>query len=148
MRDFGLKKRAYDIALMEEIYEMTDEDKKLYEALMERIGATSNIIDKYPCWLIDNWRSSILNALDNLGTEIELANSIYAIYPEEWIERRIHWDRAIGYCNALKDKLHDIIFCLGKDITLGAYNDISKKLKKEINLLKGVRKSDCKKGSC
>ena len=142
MRDFGLKKRKYETALMEEIYQMSEEDKQAYEDLMTKIGAKSSIIDKYPSWLIDNWRQSIMGILDNLGTELELANSIYVMTEQEGIERRLHWDRAIGYCNALKDKLQDIIFCMQSDIALGAYEEISKRLSKEINLIKGVRKSD------
>lgn len=146
MRDFGLKKRKYNIALMEEIYEMDEEKKKSYESLMKEIGAKSSIIDKYPSWLINAWRRSILNILDNIGIQIEIANSCYVQIKEEVIERRLAWDKAIGFLNALKDKLQDIIYCLGQDITLGAYNEIMKKIKKEINLIKGVRKSDYKKG--
>jgi len=148
MRDFGLKKRKYDVALMEEIYEMTDDQKEKYESLMNELGARSNIVDKYPAWLIDNWRDSIMKILDNIGIHIELANSTYALIPEEWAMRRTNWDKAIGYCNALKDKLHDIMYCTKKDITLGQFDIIAKKLKAEINLLKGVRKSDYKRGSC
>ena len=146
MRDFGLKKRKYDIALMEEIYQMTEEDKKCYEDLMTRLGATSSIVDKYPAWLIDSWRTSVMNILDNIGIQIELANSTYVVTQEEFNERRLAWDRAIGFCNALKDKLQDIIFCIQSDITLGCYESISVRLSREISLIKGVRKSDYKKG--
>ena len=146
MRDFGLKKRKYDIALMEEIYEMSEEDKNNYESLMKKIGAESSIIDKYPSWLIDVWRRSIIEILDNIGIQIEIANSCYVTTVEEAVERRLAWDRAIGYLNALKDKLQDIIYCVQTDITLGCYRDIVQKLKKEISLIKGVRKSDYKKG--
>ena len=149
MRDFGIKKRKYDLALMEEIYEMDEQTKKDYEALMLKIGATSSIIDKYPAWLIDNWRSSILSILDNLGVQIELANSIYITNESEFSERRLAWDKAIGFCNALKDKLQDVVYCVQTDVTLGCYSEIVEEIKREINLLKGVRKSDNnKKGFC
>lgn len=146
MRDFGIKKRNYDTALMEEIYQMDEEDKTEYESLMKRIGAKSSIIDKYPVWLIDSWRESIMNILDNIGIQIEIANSCYVQTAEEAIERRLAWDKAIGYLNALKDKLQDIIYCVQADITLGCYEQIVVKLKREISLIKGVRKSDYKKG--
>ena len=146
MRDFGLKKRKYEIALMEEIYQMTEEDKRTYENLMTKIGAKSSLIDKYPTWLVENWRSAIMRILDKLGIELELANSIYATTAEEMAERRLHWDNSIGYCNALKDKFQDVIYCIKTDVTLGSYADISNRLSKQINLIKGVRKSDLKKG--
>ena len=148
MRDFGLKTRKYEIALMEEIYNLSEEDRKLYESLLEKVGAKSVLVDKYPAWLIENWRNSIMGILDEMGKQIELANSVYVVTQEEFVTRRLAWDRAIGSCNALRDKLHDIVFCVKTDVTLGCYKVISEKLAKEINLLKAVRKSDNKrKGS-
>lgn len=147
MRDFGLKTKKYEIALMEEIYELSEEDRRIYESILERAGIKSILIDKYPLWIIESWRKSILEILDEMGKQIELANSIYVVTQEEFAARRLAWDYAIGSCNALKDKLHDIIYCVKTDVTLGCYKVISDKLAKEINLLKAVRKSDNKKRS-
>lgn len=67
-------------------------------------------------------------------------NSIYITCKEEYSERRIAWDKAIGYCNALKDKFHEILSTI--KVSVGAYQVVGELLQKEINLLKGVRKSD------
>ena len=100
------------------------------------------MIDKYPAWLVESWRRRILEILDNIGAELECANSIYALLPDEWVERRLHWDRALGWCNALKDKLQDIVCRTAGDVSLGAYRNASALLSREANLIKGVRKSD------
>ena len=142
MRDFGLKRRRYEVALMEEIYEIADEDKAAFEGLCGKYGIESFVVDKYPAWLVESWRRRILEILDNIGAELESANSIYALLPDEWIERRLHWDRALGWCNALKDKLQDIVYRTGGDVSLGAHRKASEMLSKEMNLIKGVRKSD------
>ena len=80
--------------------------------------------------------------LNLLGVEIELGNSIYVTTEPEYIERRRHFTLAIGYCNALKDKLQEIISTI--NVSVGAYTNVGLLLKKEIDLLKGVRKSDTK----
>ena len=71
--------------------------------------------------------------LNLLGVEIELGNSIYVTTEPEYIERRRHFTLAIGYCNALKDKLQEIISMI--NVSVGAYTNAGLLLKKEIDLL-------------
>ena len=109
---------------------------------MEKYKMNSIDLIKYPPWLIDTWRHDILKLLNLLGVEIELGNSIYVTTEPEYIERRRHFTLAIGYCNALKDKLQEIISMI--NVSVGAYTNARLLLKKEIDLLKGVRKADTK----
>ena len=140
MRDFGIKQRTYTVKLVEDIYELSEEDKKTLEAISIKYGIDSVLIDKYSEWLVNAWRNEVRDILTNLGVQIELANSIYITCREEYAERRIAWDKALGYCNALKDKFHEILSTI--KVSVGAYEVVGKLLQKEINLLKGVRKSD------
>lgn len=143
MRDFGIKKRQYSIQLIERIYSIDENDKELLEFIMKKYGISSADVDKYPTWLIDTWRSEVLRILNLIGVEIELGNSIYITNESEYIERRHHFTLAIGYCNALKDKFQEILFCL-TDVKVGAYEQVGQMLAKEIKLLKGLRKADNK----
>lgn len=144
MRDFGIKQKTYTVQFLEKIYEITDEDKQTLEQLMAKYGMSSAEVDKYPDWLVEHWRDDVMILLRNLGIEIELGNSIYISkqgdYETEYTERRKHFSLAIGYCNALKDKFQEILSCI--DVKVGAYEEVSVMLQKEISLLKGVRQSD------
>lgn len=147
MRDFGVKPRTYDVKLIENIYELDENDKKTLELLSDKYKMKDYTVKKYPMWKIEDWRKSILEDLKNIGREIELANNIYISKEcpnEEYAERRLHWTLAIGYCNSLKDTLNDLIDTINKDVKLGAYESVFEKLKKEILLLKAIRKSDKK----
>jgi len=146
MRDFGIKPRTYTVELLDEIYEISEDDKKTLHELMSKYGMNSSEIEKYPKWLIDSWRKEIRWILKMIGTEIEIANSIYineATAEEDYQKRKQHWELAIGYCNALKDSLNEIIDTV--KVKIGAYTDVTQMIEKEISLLKGVRKSDRKR---
>lgn len=140
MRDFGIKARTYSVSLLEDIYEIDPEDKEMLEAITYKYGIDSTLIDKYPSWLIDGWRTEIMMILNNIGIEIECANAIYITNLDEYYLRRNHWDNAIGYVYALKDKLHEVIDCI--KVRVNAYKEVFKLIGDEIKLLKSVRKSD------
>jgi len=144
-RDFGIKPRTYTVELVSEIYDLAKEDKENLTNIANKYGMNSFEVKKYPDWLIDSLRSETRNYTRNIGVEIEIANSIYIykeVAKEAFAERRKHWDLAIGYCNALKDELNEIIECFKPKP--GAYEVLALLIDKEIALLKGVRKSDIK----
>lgn len=142
MRDFGIKARSYSAELMGNIYNISAEDMSALNNLHEKYGITSYYINKYPEWLINGWRSEILMILNNLGIEINCANSVYVTNMFEYYNRRNHWNNAIGYCLSLMDKLHEIISCIR--VSIGAYEVVFDMIEKEIKLIKGIRKSDNK----
>ena len=142
MRDFGVKARSYSVHLLEDIYSFSKEDRKIFEELSEKYEISSYPIDKYPNWLINGWRNEIMMILNNIGIEIQCANSIYITNVQEYYNRRNHWNNAIGYCMALLDKLHEIIRSIR--VKLGAYEQVFELIMEEIKLLKAVRKSDNK----
>lgn len=140
MRDFGIKARSYSVHLLEDIYDLSEEDKKIFEDLSEKYGIESYDIDKYPDWIINSWRNEILAILSNISIEIQCANAIYITNIQEYYNRRNHWNNAIGFCMALMGKLHEIIACIR--VKVKSYEHIFELLNEEIRLLKAVRKSD------
>lgn len=91
-------------------------------------------------WFILDRRSCVMDCIRNIQEYIFVANSIYPEYPEELVERRILQDKAIGQCYRLIQELQYTIETLPVDIN--KYLRFSDSIEKEINLLKGWRKSD------
>lgn len=142
-RDFGLKPRTYDIDLLKKIYEPTDEDAALLVRISAKYGMNSYEIDRFPRWLVDSIRQEVRWELKHLCVEVELANSIWLSDERTHNARRTHWDLAIGYCNALKDSLHEVVDCF--KVKPSFIEETITMIDREIKLLKGMRKSDNKR---
>ena len=145
MRDFGLKKRNYDTELISHIYEINAEDISTLRLMEERYGMNSFAVKRIPDWRIDSWRNGVIQIMDRIGEAIELGNSINImndeLYREKYVERTRYFEIAIGQCHVLKDKFHEILRAM-PSAKMGEYEDVSSRLKREIVLLKGVRKKD------
>lgn len=144
MRDFGIKPRKYNVDLIKEIYELNEEDAALLSNMSEKYGMNTFYTEKYPKERIYEWKKELCYIMNQLGICIEQGNSRnvkYALYPTaEYLKRTEYFEDAIGYCQALKDKFHEILDIL--DVKTGQYITVSKLLKREISLLKGVKRSD------
>lgn len=117
------------------VEEMNNDERVRYEKQLKKYLAFSQ-------WFIENERTTVLNILRDITDEVFVANSIYPQYPDELVERRLHQDRAIGQCFALAQELQYAIETLPVDLNkLSRFVEI---IKKEINLIKGWRKSDNK----
>mgnify|MGYP000891192033 CR=1 FL=1 len=131
LRDFG-----YDFERAEKRLEkvfggkpydaLTDEEKNRYDSLKKKNEAFDE-------WFIADERQVIVDCLRSITESVFVANSIYPMYPEELVERRVHQDRAIGQC---------AIETLPVDID--KYLRFGELIQTEINLIKGWRKSDNK----
>ncbi len=140
LRDFG-----YDLSKAEtkvqsifgnKAYEeLTPQEQVRYEKLKDRNKAFDE-------WFINDERQIIVDCLRNITEEVFVANSIYPMYPEELIERRLHQDKAIGQCYRLTQELQYAIETLPVDIN--KYLRFAEMIDKEISLIKGWRKSDNK----
>lgn len=140
MRDLGVKKKTYSIKFLFQVYNVEEIDKETINRIAEKYGMTEVESEKYGIWIIEHWKDSLMEATRRLGIELELANNIYITIDDEYIERRRHWNNAIGWCHVLKNTLREIIECL--NVKVGAYEILIGRLWKEISLLKGLRKSD------
>ena len=95
-------------------------------------------------WFIDRECDAVLEILRNIETEFTLGNSIYPSETPaklfEFIVRRWHMNKAIGYCYTLKQELNYIIRSLPVDIN--KFERFSEAIDKQISLYRGVRQSD------
>lgn len=137
LRDFGYSYEKFDKKLSK-IYgkkELTDSEKRNYERQKKRNEAFDE-------WYIFQERKIVMECLHSLNEHIYTANSIYPTCNEEFVERRIHQDIAIGQCFRLVQELQYAVETLPVDVNV--YLNIASDIEKQISLLKGWRKSDNK----
>lgn len=115
--------------------ELTDIEKQQYDRQKKKQ-------DAFDEWFIESERNAIIDCLRSIGEHVYTANSIYLTYPEELVERRIHQDLAIGQCYRLVQELQYAIETLPVDVN--TYLRFGADIQKEIDLIKGWRKSDNK----
>ena len=118
--------------------ELAGPEKLRYERLLDQWAAFDE-------WFIQDERKYIIDCLRGITKHVYMANSIFPIYQEELIERRIHQDQAIGLCYDLIQELQYAIETLPVDVNV--FLRFSKRIQTEINLIKSWRKSDNKKRS-
>ena len=103
LRDFGYsfekaEKRLQKRFSGREYDYLTDSEKAQYDRLKRRYEAFDE-------WFIEDERRVIIDCLRAIGEHVYTANSIYPVYMEELIERRVHQDLAIGQCYRLVQEL-------------------------------------------
>ena len=119
LRDFGVR---------DKVYKVINED-----------GKEVSVTERYPEWLIENFRHTIITNLDNLMANIIAANSIYPITIQEAEYRRLLQDKAIANCEQL---FQELIYCADVlPLQLAKFEPYAEIIDKEIALLKGWRKT-------
>ncbi len=137
LRDFGIRhKIRKSVAYTKN---MTEEDAAIFQNLVDKYECT-NIIEEYPGWMIDNMRTNILNLCHSMIMNITQANTIYPTNEYEYYDRRNYQNHAIGNCEQLLQEMQYIISVIPVDAN--KYLPYTKMIVKEIQLLKGWRKSD------
>lgn len=117
------------------IDQLSPHEQEVYAKIQEKNRA-------FDGWFIKDERAAITNCMRNIVEEVYVANNIYPTCAEEFIERRIHQDRAIGQCYRLVQELQYAIETLPVDVD--KYLPYAEIIYKEITLLKGWRKADNK----
>ena len=141
LRDFGVKKRKWNVENFTGSYHFSEEDAGTMKELCEKYEI-NGLVTEFPEWLIDNERQNILKILNELISNITKANSIYPHHREEYFDRRILQDYAIGNCEELFQEMQ---YCLDIfPVDANKYMQFVDKINKEIALLKGWRKGDNK----
>ena len=113
--------------------ELSDTEKANYDKTNQRLVA-------YDEWFIIQERGKVVDLLSEITREVFIANSIYPTLPEEYVERRLHQDLAIGKCYVLAQELQFTMETIPVNVnTLIPFTD---SIQTEINLIKGWRKSD------
>lgn len=103
--------------------------------------AISEKLKRWDKYIVSKARDKVFNDLEQIGTHIEIANSIHMKTSTDYEERRKHTQLAIGYCNSLVNELEYIITKYEHKINVNKYKTTIKLVKKEINHLKGWRAS-------
>lgn len=133
-RDKAEKRVLKMLGRLDSTYEELDEkDREYFDKLKKKY-------DAYEEWFIREMKIAILNDMRDITSEVFMANSIYPTMREELIERRIHQDRALGYCARLEQNLFTVIIELPVDHN--KYTRLAKAIDNEIRLIKKWRQSD------
>lgn len=154
LRDFGVKGKIYNTvknARMDERsresflrvighYDIQESDRIELESIISSCTYDEETIGQYPMWLIDYFRCAILRILERLMTNLYLGNSIYITVESEYLKRREHWNAAIGCIYDLAAWLDYIRQTLPVDAN--KYVGYLDRCKREISMLRGVKKSD------
>ena len=140
LRDFGYSNEKFQKNL-ERKYggKPPDQLTDIQRQNLERQKKRAEAFDE---WFICQERNVIISCLHRINEHVYTANSIYPSCSEELIERRKHQNLAIGQCYRLVQELQNSIETLPVDVN--AYLIFSEQIQKEIDLIKGWRKSDNK----
>lgn len=114
---------------------------KLTEYILQDFDLNGKLKDKH-LFFLEEERKTILTYVRNVSTSIAMANSIYITNLEEYKERRLWQDRAIGWCGSLKQELQYINGTLNNEINTNKYTDLCLDIDKEINLIRNWRQSE------
>ena len=140
LRDFGYSNEKFQKNL-ERKYGGKPPDQ-LTDIQWQNLERQKKRAEAFDEWFICQERNVIISCLHRINEHVYTANSIYPSCSEELIERRKHQDLAIGQCYRLVQELQYSIETLPVDVN--AYLRFSDQIQKEIDLIKGWRKSDNK----
>ncbi|MFI3202660.1 MAG: hypothetical protein SNG10_07320 [Rikenellaceae bacterium] len=140
LRDFGYSFEKSEKRLQARMGGRSFDDLSEYEK--ETYTKLKTRWEAFDEWFIVDERKTIVECLRDITKEVYIANSIYPTCQEELIQRRIHQDEAIGQCYRLTQELQYAIETLPVDVN--SYTRFGEAIQKEINLIKGWRKSDNK----
>lgn len=91
-------------------------------------------------WLIASNKNVLKTYADRLISCIYAANSIYPACREEVIERKLQWNKALGYCQTIETQYK--LMKRELDIHVGLAEELLRLLEHEKNLLRGIKRSD------
>lgn len=138
LNDFGFDKDRYKKKI-----EKFREFRKGEPNIDEIVARLERKSDSFAKWFIDKECDAVLEILRTIQTEFSVGNSIHPTGQaklEEFKERRLHIDRAIGACFALKQEMQYIIRTLPVDIE--KFESYAKRIDKQIALYRGTRQAD------
>lgn len=140
LRDFGYNIEKSEKRLLRQFggrpyEELTNREKNIHDRLKRRWEA-------FDRWFVTDERKVITECLRDITKEVYIANSIYPTCQEELTQRRLHQELALGHCYRLTQELQYAIETLPVDVD--TYLQFGESIQKEINLIKGWRKSDNK----
>lgn len=143
LRNFSIKSKTRPVISESEKAKVL-EDYPFMERVFRRLDKLeqSEVVHEYPNWLIEQYRTRMLEQLDALLDNITDANTIYPINDHELEVRRDYQTAAIGNCEKLLQIMQRAMVALPVDVNkFLPYVDM---IDKEVALLKGWRKANSK----
>lgn len=142
MNDFGVTEKRFE--------KKVSKYRKRHEHCPNVDELTHNFAIRYYnflCTFTEDEYKTISDILRKISEEFTIANSIFPsnideIKVSDYLKRRGHLNEAIGLCYTLKQELYYVFRILPVD--LNKYKRFNEMINLQIDLFKGVRKSDCK----
>ena len=137
MLDFGYDPEKYQ--------KMIEKFKVRFQNLPnneEIVGRMQTKHDSFYSQFIYKETEIILDIWQKIVSEFEMGNTLFpsgVALMEEYKERRIHFDRCIGYLHSLRLELQFIAETL--PVNINKYENIAERIKQLVAMVKGVRQS-------
>ena len=137
--DFGFSEKKYREQI--DYYRRSKSGAEDVDAVVARYEKKCEAFNK---WFIDKECDAVIDILRRIENEFTLANSVFPSDTPaklaEFVVRRYHMNKAIGYCYMLKQEINYVIRTLPVDINKAERFDEA--INKQIKLYKGVRQAD------
>lgn len=144
MRSFKLKIGNYKILIPDKLKQDYPELAKLFDKV-NRYQATveeTKLLSQYDSWIVNKTRSNLFHYCSNLIAHISSANEIKCELEEEYKERILLQDKAIGDLENIKQEVQFVEEFF--DVDLNNFMDYDKQLEKTKNYLYRWKKSTVK----
>ena len=135
MLSFGFSEKRMDAHIKKITGFIKDDEER-----QQRSDRFREVEENFDMWYIQQERIRILNLMQNISGHMRAANSIWPEYWQEFIERRLEWDRALEECNKLQDELQYIAEVLPAD--KNKYMRIVLDIEALFKMIKSLRQSD------
>lgn len=142
-RDLGVKSKAFVVDELSSQYKMEKDDEFYLNQLVKKYNISEKDVSNQMAWIIDKWKSQLMDIVDKIGTYIITANNIHIITFNSFENRVMTWDYASASCYKLIQKLQEIVQLA--HVKSGAYRVVIEAVNKELMLINGLRVSDRKK---
>jgi hypothetical protein len=140
LKDFGIRDKQRNIRAYVSMKHFDVNDREEFLRLCDKYKINDNLIESYPTWLLDHFRTSLMDSMNSLINNITYANSVYPTREPEYDQRRLYQNRAIANCYQMLQEMQYVISVLPVDAE--RYMNYVGMIDREIVLLKGWRKSD------
>ena len=143
LRDFGIKDKIRNVEIPGMRGGISEEDAKILNAIADQYDIKHPILAKYPSWLVDTLRTSVLTLLRDLIHNIRSAMAIEVIHEKDYWLYREYQNRAIGCCKNLLEEMEYVIQVIPCDVT--KFAPYVEMIKKEIEHLREWMKTGSKR---
>ena len=78
LKDFGIRDKQRNIRAYVSMKRFDANDREEFLRLCDKYKINDNLIESYPTWLLDHFRTSLMDSMNSLINNITYANSVLA----------------------------------------------------------------------